>query len=108
MAGKNKKKNHDPDVEQILELLNRDYLPSHPQAEIAAYRQNSVSIRLRIIDPDFRGKNRVARDRRISALLAKLPEGVESQISVLLLLTPEETRMSFANFEFEDPVPSTV
>ena len=31
---------------------------------------------------------------------------LQSDISTLLLLTPDETNASFANFEFDDPVPS--
>jgi stress-induced morphogen len=108
MAGKRKKKSGDDDVRRIVELLARDYQPSHPSAKIDVYRQNSVSIRIRIIDPDFHGKNRVERDRPISKLLEQLPESIESQITFLLLLTPKETKTSFANFEFEDPVPSTI
>ena len=107
MAGKKKKK-CDEDVEQILELLAREYQSSHPSSRIDVYRQNSVSIRIRIIDPGFRGKNRVERDRPISQLLARLPEAIESQITLLLLLTPDETEQSFANFEFEHPVPSAI
>ena len=52
--------------------------------------------------------NRVERDRPISHLLGQLPEMVESQITLLLLLTPEEQKMSLANFEFEHPVPSSI
>jgi stress-induced morphogen len=108
IAGERKEKIDDDDVQQILQLLDREDRASHPQAKIDAYRQNSVSIRIRIIDPDFRGSNRVERDRRISQLLEHLPEPIESQITQLLLLTPEETKTSFANVEFEHPVPSTI
>ena len=108
MAGKHIKKTCDEDVQQIIELLVREYRMFHPSAKIDVYRQNSAAIRIRIIDPDFRGKNRVERDRPISQLLEQLPESIESQITFLLLLTPVETKMSFANFDFEDPVPSTI
>ena len=37
----------------------------------------------------------------------RLPDEVQSDLSTVILLTPEETGMSFANFEFEDPVPSS-
>jgi hypothetical protein len=40
--------------------------------------------------------------------LGQLPEDVQSDISTLLLLAPEETKTSFANIEFDDPVPSEI
>ncbi len=39
-------------------------------------------------------------------ILESLPESMLSQISILLLLTPEEVKGSFANMDFEDPIPS--
>jgi hypothetical protein len=38
--------------------------------------------------------------------LGELPEEVQSDISTVLLLTPDETKKSFANFEFDDPIAS--
>jgi stress-induced morphogen len=108
MATERKEKSRDDDVQQVRELLAREYQISHASARIDVYRQNSASIRIRVIDPDFRGMNRVERDRPISQLLGQLPEMVESQITLLLLLTPEEQKMSLANFEFEHPVPSSI
>ena len=36
-----------------------------------------------------------------------LSDEIQSDISMLVLLTPSEVKKSFANMEFEDPVPST-
>jgi stress-induced morphogen len=108
MAGKRRKKSCDEDIQRVVELLAREYQSLHRFAKIDVYRQNSVLIRIRIVDPDFHGKNRMERDRPISRLLEQLPETIESQITLLLLLTPEETKMSFANFEFEHPIPLTI
>ena len=36
----------------------------------------------------------------------EFPEDVQSDISLLLLLTPDETKASMVNFEFDDPLPS--
>jgi hypothetical protein len=82
------------------------YQEDHPQAEIVLYRQNSVSIRVRIIDPGFCGTTKHRRHTRAWRYLGKLPEETQSDISLLLLLTPDETTSSFANFEFDDPIPS--
>jgi hypothetical protein len=35
-----------------------------------------------------------------------LPDEIQSDLSSLILLAPEETKKSFANLEFEDPIPS--
>ena len=40
--------------------------------------------------------------------LEKLPEEVQSDISMVVLLTPAETKRSLANLEFEDPSPSLI
>jgi len=99
---------HDPGpaVQSILDILETQYKPAHPESEIRSYRQNSASIRIRIIDPDFRGVDRVTRDDQVWEILGRLPEDVQSQITVLLLLTPEEAKTSFANMDFENPIPS--
>jgi stress-induced morphogen len=95
----------DETVERILKAL-AVYQKDHPQAQIDLYRQNSVSVRVRIIDPEFRGQEKPQRSRLVWKYLGQLQEDVQSDISTLLLLAPEETKMSFANFEFDDPVPS--
>jgi hypothetical protein len=94
-------------IERIIESL-RAYEADHPEAQIDIYRQNSVSVRIRIIDPILVGKTKVDRSKKVWQYLNSLPDDVQSDISTLILLTPEETKMSFANFEFEDPVPSSL
>ena len=81
-------------------------IKSHPDAKIEAYRQNSVSVRLRILNPEFENKTRSQREDEIWAALDKLPEEASAEISLLLLLTPEEAKDSFASSEFDDPIPS--
>ncbi len=95
----------DAEVQQILDVL-AEYRRTHPNAQIHARRRNPVSIRIRIIAPDFRGLNRVEREPEVWKLLKQLPEDVFVNITMLLLLTPEETETSFANMEFENPIPS--
>ena len=92
-------------IDQIIDVLRR-YEADHPQAQVDLYRQNLVSVRLRIIDPDFAGELKSQRHRLVWQYLESLPEEVQSDISTLLVLTPEELPRSFGNFEFEDPVPS--
>lgn len=98
-------KNSDVQVQQVLDLLDQ-YKADHSDAQIDVRRQNSVSIRIRVIDPDFAGLDRVDREPAVWKLLRTLPEEVFSNITMLLLLTPDETKVFLANQEFEDPVPS--
>ena len=95
----------DTQVRQIRDVLAR-YESDHPNAQIDVRRQNSVSIRIRIIDPDFAGLDRVDREPAVWGELKTLPEEVFTNITMLLLITPGETGGSLANQEFEDPIPS--
>ena len=95
----------DPVIEEIIAAL-QPYAADHSRARIDLYRQNSVSVRVRIIDPDFAGQGRPERSQQAWRYLDKLPEEPLSDISTVLLLTPDETAQSFANLEFDDPVPS--
>lgn len=95
----------DPIIEQIIDAL-RAYEADHRRAQIDLYRQNPVSVRVRIVDPDFEGQGKPQRSQLAWKYLQQLPEDVQSDISTVLLLTPDETENSFANFEFEDPIPS--
>src|SRR5262245_27925791 len=92
-------------IEQIIGVL-RSYEADHPKSRIDLYRQNPVSVRVRIIDPDFSGLTKIERSKMAWNYLGHLPDDIQSDISTLILLAPEETSMSFANLEFEDPVPS--
>lgn len=97
--------NSDAGLDRIVEAL-RPYEASSPAARIELYRQNKVSVRIRIIDPNFDGKSRVERNRTIWRYLDVLPEETQSDISFLILLTPDEQSRSLANIEFEDPIPT--
>jgi hypothetical protein len=94
-------------IDCMIEALQA-YKADHPDAQIALYRQNSVSVRVRIIDPDFAGRSKVDRSKEAWKYLDSLPDEVQSDLSTLILLTPEETTKSFANLEFEDPIPSSL
>lgn len=94
------------DESAIRHALEEQFKASHPQSEIQVKRQNSVSIRIRIIDPSFAGMDLVDRDREIWRMLETLPARVQSQITMVLLLTPDEAADSFANLEFNLPIAS--
>jgi len=58
-----------------------------------------MSIKLRVKRPDLYL-------RHMWGALEQLPEDVFAEISLLLLLTSEEAKKSFASMEFNDPIPS--
>ncbi|MEO8493627.1 MAG: hypothetical protein ABI614_01050 [Planctomycetota bacterium] len=95
----------DVQVQQVLDSL-AEYKDSHPNAQIDAKLQNSVSIRVRIIDVDFEGMDRVDREPPVWKLLRTLPDDCLSNITMLLLLTPKEAERSLTNLDFNDPIPS--
>jgi stress-induced morphogen len=97
----------DSSLDRVVAALSK-YQDQHPDAEIEVYRQNSVSLRVRIVDPDFSGISRADRHDIVWGVLEELPEEIQSQVSLLLLLTPEEIGKSFANTEFENPIPSSL
>jgi len=65
MARRDRSTQSDVQVQQILDILT-EYERAHPQAQIEGRRQNPVSIRLRIIDSDFQGMDRIEREPAIS------------------------------------------
>ncbi len=86
----------------------KEHDEAHPQAQIEAYRQNSVSVRIRIIDAEFAGKSIAEREDELWRILDQLPEDVAAEVSMVLLLTPEEAEKSFANVECDNPIPSRI
>lgn len=90
-------------IKAVLDEYDRD----HPGAASELYRQNSASIRIRIIDDRFARQSKAARhDGVFNYLSDRLDEDTLQEISVLLLLSPKEEKSSFMNTEFEHPVNS--
>ena len=81
---------------------------SFPQAD--AYRYNSASIRVRVIDSRFERMSNERRDALVEPILETLPESIQADIMNLLTMAPNEAEGSLkkqlANAEFEDPSPS--
>jgi hypothetical protein len=81
--------------------------------KVDAYRYNSASIRLRVIDPRFEGLSHEQRDAMVEPHLEHLPERTQADIMSLFTFAPSELqqvsktfRESLLNKEFEDPSPS--
>lgn len=95
----------DSQIQRIKTQLTRDFKKKHPRAAIDVYKRDEYSIRIRIVDPVFAGKDIAERETEVWKVLEQLPEETFSNISMLVLLTPEETLKSPANAVFENPPP---
>jgi hypothetical protein len=91
---------------QAIRGALRQYEAKHPQARVQVKRQNPVSVRVRVLDPGFEGLDRSTREDQLWVFLDTLAEDVRADITMLLLLTPEEAEMSLANAEFDNPISS--
>jgi len=83
-----------------------DFLRRHFE-NADAYRYNSASVRVRIVDSKFRGLTREQRDDFVEPLLEQLDPKTQGDIMSLVLLYPGEVNESFRasinNEEFEHP-----
>ena len=80
---------------------------------VNAYRYNSASIRVRVIDSRFERLPPQERDAMVEPCLEQLPERTQADIMNLFTFAPSElqqTPMTFREFllnaEFDDPSPS--
>jgi stress-induced morphogen len=80
---------------------------------IDAYRYNSASIRVRVIDKRFEGLSREKRDAMVEEQLDKLPPETQRDIVSLftfapseLKRTPKTLREHMQNTEFDNPSPT--
>lgn len=100
-------RNENPDS-RLLAIADAlaNYEAQHPNAKVEVYRQNSASVRVRVVDPEFAGVSKSDRHETVWSFVKNLTEEQQAEISVLLLLAPEEVTMSFANYDFDHPIPS--
>lgn len=80
---------------------------------VDAYRYNTASLRIRIVDPRFEGIDREQRDAIVESYIEDLPPETQADIVNLVLLSPSELnapkptfRDFMLNSEFDDPSPS--
>src|SRR4051812_47725892 len=76
-----------------------------------AYRYNSASIRVRVIDSRFEGLPIEKRDAMVEPHLDQLPERTQADIINLFTFAPSDlhqmsSKEFLLNTEFEDPSPS--
>lgn len=74
-----------------------------------AYRYNSASIRVRVVDPQFEGMSVPDREDMIFPIIDRLPKRIREDILLLLLMAPSEVggpnRHLLVNLEFDHPLP---
>jgi hypothetical protein len=97
----------DSNLKEIADALS-GYVAAHPEAHVSLYRQNSASVRIRVIDRAFAGHGIAERGKMVWPYLRPLSEDARSEITLLLTLTSDEARSSFANADFEQPIPSAL
>ena len=102
MIAKNPTRNGDRVVNKIRQAF-ADYQVNHRRAVVEVKRQGRATIRVRVVDPDFRGLDKVERWKMVWPVIEPLPSRVRDDIYILLLLTPAEKRTSFLSKEFDDP-----
>lgn len=77
-------------------------------AQVDAYRFNSASIRIRVIDPQFEDKRGSRRQDMVFPVIDTLPKRTREDILLLLTLAPSEVgrvnRQATINLEFEHPL----
>jgi hypothetical protein len=81
--------------------------------QVDAYRYNSASIRIRVIDQRFEGLSPDQRDAMVEPQLEQLPERTQADIMTLFTFAPSELQQTpktfrefMKNSEFDDPSPS--
>ncbi|MEX0744758.1 MAG: hypothetical protein WD118_04080, partial [Phycisphaeraceae bacterium] len=91
----------DEATQRIEAVLKRHF----PGGEPEAYRYGDYShvIRLRVIDRSFDGKPWIERHECVERYLADLPDDLRADITMLVLVTPDELKDSMVNREFENP-----
>jgi hypothetical protein len=92
---------------RVIERLLEERFPGFPAASPPqAYRYNPASIRVRLVHPRFEPLSRSEREDLVLPVIRQLPDETQSDITILLLLAPEELDRSLMNREFEHPTPS--
>jgi stress-induced morphogen len=90
-----------PETDEVEKHLRRTF----PQSD--AYRFNSASIRVRVVDERFKGMSFPERDALVEPLLCELQPATQADIVNLLTLYPgepeESLRAQLLNAEFENP-----
>ena len=94
----------DDKLHAVVAELER-FQADHPASAIDAYRYGRYTVRVRIVSPAFQGMTRGDRVQLVWPYFDPLDEETLSDVSTLLLLTPDEKATSIASLEFDNPQP---
>lgn len=89
----------DPVTEAYAAQLG-PYAAARPGAEVDVYRYSPVSVRVRLIDPTFQGKDRSERHKAVWPILNELDRDVLDELTMLVLISPDEQETSVVNRDF--------
>src|SRR5437773_2111652 len=67
---------------------------------VDAYRSTPSTIRARVVDPRFAGKSYHEREKLVLPFLSRLPTDLQLDVTMLVLVTPEEEPEDLINAEF--------
>lgn len=100
------RKKQDERTRAIFEALKGAFpeIAGRQPADVV-YLINPVSIRVRVIDDRFAGKETAARERLVNQSLKNVPSDAVADITMLLMLTRQEAAdpLNLPNAEFDDP-----
>lgn len=86
----------------IRRVLEEAYVPLHHRAQITVYRHDPISVRVRVLDPDFKDKSLPEREEMVWPAFESLSEKIFDDIGILLLLTPEERSSTPISMDFDN------
>jgi hypothetical protein len=98
------KTNGKSQLHEHLKDLIADYKAKYPKARVDYYLKDDW-VRLRFIDPSFKGIGKFARHHRLWKYLERLPDEIVQDLSMLVAITPSERKLSGYNLKYEDELP---
>lgn len=103
---------HDWDQKKTAETRRIEQRLRKEFGVVDAYRYNSASIRVRVIDDEFEGKSIPEREAMVELALADFPSKTRRDILLLLTIAPSElgqvNSQALINLEFEKPAHSNL
>ena len=97
-------KRTDAQTSRIFTVLKAAFPGLSDDESDVVYKYNRYSIRVRVIDAAFEDKSLAERDGQLKRILANLAPEDEENITMLMMLTPDEAAERDSMFEeFDNP-----